>query len=234
MKHLITGLTLTFVLALGANTRAGLIGQWTFNEGTGTTAADSVGHHDAFLDHGAGWQSSPVGGHALTLDGKAAQASIAALGPFHLTTAVSLEVWVKPEAVPAAGQEARLFGKGYETYTLSYYRDGYVYFYINSGANHVKHPVPTGQYAHVVGTYDGRTLRLYVDGKEVASRDCNEPIQQNDRPLALGGALGHASGGSLDFSFAGAVDEARIYDHALPAAEIEQNFNYGPQNPKAP
>lgn len=225
---------MALVLALGADTRAGLIGQWTFNEGTGTTAADSVGHHDAFLAHGAGWQSSPAGGHAMALDGKAALAAIADLTAFHLTAAVSLEVWVKPEAVPADGQEPRLFGKGHETYTLSYYSDGCVYFYINSGTIHVKHAVPPGEYVHIVATYDGQTMRLYANGKEVASREYREPLQQNDRPLALGGALGHARGGSLDFSFAGAIDEARIYNHALTPAAVEKNYKQGPQNPKAP
>ena len=41
----------------------------TFDEGTGTYAADSVGDHPAALLGGAGWTTGIVGPHALSLPG---------------------------------------------------------------------------------------------------------------------------------------------------------------------
>jgi hypothetical protein len=41
----------------------------TFDEGTGTYAADSVGDHPATLLGGAGWTTGIVGPHALSLPG---------------------------------------------------------------------------------------------------------------------------------------------------------------------
>ncbi len=76
-------------------------------------------------------------------------------------------------------------------------------------------PIPRGRWVHVAGTFDGTTMRIYVDGDEKARMDRPAPIRANDFPLCLGNYVeGHAA------YFRGLLDEVRLYSRALPAEEV--------------
>lgn len=75
--------------------------------------------------------------------------------------------------------------------------------------------LPTSVWSQLAVTYDGSTLRLYVNGTEVSSR-------------AASGLLTSSSGATLRIGgnavwgryFRGRIDEVRIYDRALSAGEV--------------
>jgi hypothetical protein len=77
-----------------------------------------------------------------------------------------------------------------------------------------------GNWHAVAGTYDGTTVRLYVDGTEVGSGTADGVAigyQQDTQDLFMGdypisSCPGHA--------YTGALDEARVYNRALTAAEV--------------
>lgn len=48
-------------------------------------------------------------------------------------------------------------------------------------------PLPLGRWVHLVGTFDGQTMRLFVDGAEVASLARPGPIQRSHFDLTIGG-----------------------------------------------
>ena len=64
-------------------------------------------------------------------------------------------------------------------------------------------------------TFDGRTMRLYVDGDEVASRDRPGRVKPNHFDLVIGS---FAPGSRAHFT--GLVDEVRLFSRALSTAEI--------------
>jgi hypothetical protein len=68
---------------------------------------------------------------------------------------------------------------------------------------------------HVVGTYDGSTVRLYIDGTLEDSIPGPSSVAANSLPLGLGA---EPSGYR---SMNGAIDEAGIYGYALSAAEVD-------------
>ena len=75
-------------------------------------------------------------------------------------------------------------------------------------------PLPPGpDFTRITGTYDGRTMRLYADGEEVASQRAWGPILSTTRPLILG-----PIGRPLQSN--GGLDDVRLYDVALSAADI--------------
>jgi hypothetical protein len=87
-------LILLVVLAMVSNASAGLLSHWTFDEGSGTTAADSVGSNDATLANGMGWSATAKFGAAsldmpgpVTTTAHAATASVLDLsGSFTFST----------------------------------------------------------------------------------------------------------------------------------------------------
>ncbi|MCP4538326.1 MAG: tandem-95 repeat protein [Chloroflexi bacterium] len=93
-----------------------------------------------------------------------------------------------------------------------------------------KVPLVMNQWNHVVGTYDGHWLTIYVNGVPQGrnSYDLNEAIPcKNIHPLRVGGYRGN----SLPFpyrhdGFAGRLDEVTIYRHALSKQDIEAIFQY--------
>ncbi|HYK50479.1 MAG TPA: LamG domain-containing protein, partial [Terriglobales bacterium] len=77
----------------------------------------------------------------------------------------------------------------------------------------------TNTWTHFAGTYDGMTLRLYVNGTQVASRAQTGPIAISTNALQIGGDSIYGQ------YFPGKIDEIRIYNRALSATEIQSDMN---------
>ena len=86
----------------------------------------------------------------------------------------------------------------------------------NTGAG----SIPVGQWVHLAGVYDGTSMRLYVNGSEQATLSKSGTIKASDRPLLLGGNANTSDPQAASETLAGRVDEARLYNRALTAAEI--------------
>ena len=76
-----------------------------------------------------------------------------------------------------------------------------------------------GAWRHVAVTYDGAMVRIYVDGT-LSSTSAAPPPMLNDHPVRLGRKPVVAATQEFDQPFQGSLDEVRIYDHALSAAEV--------------
>ena len=68
-------------------------------------------------------------------------------------------------------------------------------------------------------TYDGATLRLYVNGTQAASGPASGPIETNSNPLRIGGNVPYGQ------YFQGRIDEVRVYNRALSSNEIQTDIN---------
>ena len=78
---------------------------------------------------------------------------------------------------------------------------------------------PVARWSHVAVTYDGEMLRLYVDGSPVSTRAISGTIRRTADPLWIGG--NHPYGEY----FHGVIDEVRVYDRALAAAEVRAEMS---------
>jgi Concanavalin A-like lectin/glucanases superfamily len=90
--------------------------------------------------------------------------------------------------------------------------DGAVLFVAGRSAS------PIGVWSYVALTYDGSKMRLFVDGRQAASRPTTGTIATARNPLWFGG--NHPFGEFFD----GLIDEARVYDRALTEAEIRADM----------
>ncbi|MCI0669588.1 MAG: Ig-like domain-containing protein, partial [Myxococcaceae bacterium] len=215
-----------------ATSTPGLVAAYAFGEGAGSTAADASGNgHTATLGGaiatlgGATWTTAGRYGSALSFDGLNAWVTINDATALDLTTGMTLEAWVRPNAVPQDWTTVLLKENvGGLAYAL-YGSDGNSrppVVYANVGGDQATvatTTLPTNAWTHLAATYDGATMRLYVNGKQVTSRTLSGPMATSDRPLRIGG---NSVWGEF---FNGLIDEVRIYNRALSQAEILTDMN---------
>ena len=80
--------------------------------------------------------------------------------------------------------------------------------------------IQVGSIYHVVGTYDGTTERLYINGVQVTSAALTGAITTSSNSLTIG------SGGAAGY-FAGTIDDVAVYGTALSAARVASHYTAG-------
>jgi pimeloyl-ACP methyl ester carboxylesterase len=83
--------------------------------------------------------------------------------------------------------------------------------------------IPTNQWVHCVGTYDGTVQRLYINGVLVANTNVVGTVNWDDSFIAEG--IGGICPGYGQPGFNGSIDDVRIYNRALSASEIQQLYS---------
>src|SRR5262249_36486869 len=80
--------------------------------------------------------------------------------------------------------------------------------------------IPVNQWTHLAGTFDGTTMKLYVNGQLASSRSTAAAIDVTTGVLRIGGD----SVWSGEY-FTGVIDEVRIYNRALAQSEVQGDMN---------
>ncbi len=206
----------------------GLVARWRLDEGGGATVRAASGDLAGSLVNGADW--GVEGGHpAVQLEDRRQQCVDLGHSPrLNLTGALTLMAWLRYE--PTDTWYPGLLGKGYEatgTYGLHLRPGNTVWFEVDApdGTRFMYNPtdlvVPPGQWCHVAATYDGKLMRVYVNGREAGpGRAVATVIRANDEPLRFGwlGSYGY---------FNGAVRNLSLHARALTAAEVFGHYLAG-------
>jgi chitodextrinase len=232
VARLVARATLAGLVAAGAlglteaaypATTPGLVAAYSFDEGAGTTVADASGNGNVGTITNATWSTAGKFGSALSFNGSTSWVTVSDSPSLDLSSAVTIEAWVRPHAL----------GKIYRTVVVKQQSAQLIYaLYANNHSD-----VPTGNvytaadgetqgpaslplytWTHLAQTWDGMTLRLYVNGSEVSSRAVTGTMPSSTAPLRIGGnsVWGEA--------FSGQLDEIRIYNRALLPAEIQSDM----------
>ena len=201
---------------------AGLVAAYGFDEGSGTTVTDASGNGNTGTITNATWAATGKYGKALQFNGTNALVTIPDAASLHLSTGMTLEAWVNPSTVNANWRD--VIYKGNDNY------------YLEATSTNASKPdagmIAGGSYADAFGTaaltantwsyltetYDGSTLRLYVNGTQVASTAHTGTIATSTNPLQIGGDSLYGQ------YFAGLIDEVRVYNVALTAAQIQTDM----------
>jgi len=75
--------------------------------------------------------------------------------------------------------------------------------------------VNDGSWHFIAGTWDGKVIKTYVDGKETSNLACAGTLMTNNDPLYIG-----SRGGSARW-MNGLIDEIKMYNRALSANELK-------------
>jgi fibronectin type 3 domain-containing protein len=205
--------------AITLATVSGLVAAYSFGEGSGSTVADASGAGNAGIIVGATWTAAGRFGSALVFNGTNAKVTVPNASSLQLTTGMTLEAWVNPSVITSAWRDV-------------IYKDVDNYYLMATSTN-ASRPVAGGTFAEAIGatalpvnawthlatTYDKVTLRLYINGVQVASTAAAGAIATSTNPLTIGG---DATWGQY---FGGVIDEVRVYNVALTAAQIQADMN---------
>lgn len=80
---------------------------------------------------------------------------------------------------------------------------------------------------HVVGTKNGATMKLYIDGVDVTGTPSNQTLSDNSQQLWIGAERTPGGGGASEGHFFGDISEAAVYATALSAERVKQHYNAG-------
>ncbi|HUS83435.1 MAG TPA: LamG domain-containing protein, partial [Dehalococcoidia bacterium] len=204
----------------------GLVGQWTMEEGSGATINDSSSPaNNGTLFGDATWASpGQVGSYALSLDGTGDYALVGDDACLDVTGAITLATWVKPEKQGTQYLLKKATMDGIDGYELSLATSGKAFVRLNqkASANTYRldstsdYPYDGSTWVHLAATYDGSTIRIYVNGVEDGTPIAG-PVAIATNDLSLG--IGAQGDGGVPLQ--GQLDEARLYNRALSPEEIQ-------------
>ena len=138
---------------------------------------------------------------------------------------LTLEAWINPDAKPSTYNTVinkSSDGSWSDGYGLYWNGTSNLRFFVNSytGAGAIETPVTKGSWSHVVATYDGSTLNLYVNGVLATSKSYSTPITNSLQELSVGEGAG-------GYYWRGGLDEVAVYGTALTAAQVAQHYSRG-------
>ncbi|MGV8142086.1 MAG: LamG domain-containing protein [Candidatus Pacearchaeota archaeon] len=197
----------------------GLVAAYTFSEGSGTTTTDASGNgNNGVLINGPIWSLGKYD-NGLIFDGVNDYVEVpnsASLNPAQMT----ISAWLF-DPIAGAGM---VVGKGAagDQYHLRVSNSN-LRFRIN-GSPQIELPVTfTPGWHHVAGTYDTTNFKLYYDGVLIGTSPNTAAISTSTTPLRIG--IRFDSSGNILNPFTGEIDEVRIYNRALTAAEVFADMN---------
>jgi hypothetical protein len=210
-----------------------IVGAWLFDEGSGTTAKDSSENkNDGTLMSGPKWVNGKFG-KALEFDGKATYVEVPENKTLDLTDEVTMMCWYFWGGVsPVDGGWQTFVSKGpmsgtNENWAL-FINDASLYFHFittpNGARTNINSPnnvVEKGKWQFVAGTYDGKNVRIYLDGKKIQESPMSGKMTPNGSNLRIGHREAAAH------YWLGTLDEVGVFNKALTEDQVNDIMQNG-------
>ena len=206
----------------------GLVGYWKFDEGSGTKVNDysGLGNNGIWNGTGSHWATGKVGGGGQ-FNAVNDSVSIAGSANLNITGPVTFSAWINTNSLYPSN-----YGMFFEGSDLNSYlsvSDGNILLSLSVGGIRYSFnswigggsSIPINTWSYAVATWDGSMMKIYVNG---ILRNSAGPYA-GALSLTTGVmTIGQFASGS-SYYFNGSIDDARIYNRALSAAEIMALYN---------
>ncbi|MFH0908834.1 MAG: LamG-like jellyroll fold domain-containing protein [bacterium] len=209
-----------------SNDYNGLVAHWRMDEGGGAIVADSAGNgNNGTLLGAAAWGAGKCGG-AVQFDGIDDYVDCGNSALLKPTKNITISMWVKPAAIQKT--YADLFGghannQGYVIQQHLIMTNEFLFVYNNGSGwqgGNVLTQLKAGQWNFFVVQKDGNKVRHYLDGKLTGETDVTGDIYY------LAGERIYIGEGYIpgQRNFNGLIDEVKMFDRALSADEIWNEY----------
>lgn len=202
-----------------------IVASYNFNEGSGTIINDRSGNNNQGVVSGtATWSTSGKNGKALSFNGTNNYVSINDANTLDLTNSMTLMAWIRPTALSSWRTVLLKAATNHIAYDL----------YANNPSNRPDFELNNGNavsdlqgtskialnaWTHVASTFDGTTMKLYINGVLVSQRLAGTVAWATSGKLYIGG---NTIWGEY---FKGLIDDVRVYNKALSASEVQTDMN---------
>jgi hypothetical protein len=203
-----------------------LVGAWGFNEASGSTVSDKSGNSNTGTIAGATRTTAGKFGSALQFDGVNDAVSVPDSASLDLSRGMTLEAWVYPTSV--SSWQSVVFKEnraaGHQSYSL-YGPDGSkkAAAEVATGTTYTSLPgstaLPANTWSHIAATYDGATLKVYVNGVQRGSKALAGSLVATNDPLKFGGNAVWSEW------FKGRIDEIRVWKSARTQSQVAADMN---------
>ena len=191
-----------------------------FDEASGSGATDGSGSGNNGTIDGALRSAQGRFGGALSFDGVNDRVTVPDAASLDLTTGMTLDGVDPADARGQLAHRDREGGRTTVSYVLYSNRNTNVpnselfiggrLRFVNGSAQ-----LPLNTWTHLASTYDGTTLRLFLNGAQVAATTFAGSMTASTGALSIGGNA------IWNEWFAGLLDEVRVYNRPLTAAQIQ-------------
>jgi hypothetical protein len=197
---------------------ASLLLRYTFSEGTGTTTSDITGNGNNGTFAGTPDWVTGHAGSGVRFDANTDYVQIADSSALDVAQ-VTVCTWIYIHTTPAVGSGIiHSRENGYAGgYLMLATGNGTVRFYVYDGAYkyaETNASVPAGEWVHLAGTYDGTTVRVFVNGTaQTATATASSIVYLGANRAAR---VGEYAGSAIQAT----VDDVRIYNAAKSAGDL--------------
>ncbi|GGD13215.1 LamG-like jellyroll fold domain-containing protein [Pontibacillus salipaludis] len=230
------------------------LAHWVFNEGRGNKVNDAITQkqdpiHYVFSNHSIEGLREPqwrkgIADRALLFDGYSTWIEREANMSDAMTDAFTIEAWIAPRSF-GGNEDERLTGivsqhdrKNKQGFILGLHQHGRWGLQLGTGEDWMEvwssKSLPIREWSHVVATFSGAAIALYLNGERVAYESFSDEIKmepfhgtfyigRHNDPISIGDVF------YLN-TFAGLVDEVSLQDQALSDTDIKEKFDKKLQN----
>ena len=216
-----------------ADLAEGLVVYFTFDNVNGKTIVDDSGNGlDADIIANTEIVKGKYGDAIRITNVGADCVNVPASDDLKITGEITMAAWINQDAWSTDGQwfDKNCHNGGeHSSYGIGAFNGGANFnMFLGTGNGRPTlsqpHALDTKTWHHVVGTYDGTTMKVYVDGEVAAEKDEKFDFKgTNDQDLRIG-----CSKDRPNYTFEnGSIDEAAVWRRALSEDEINEIMNEG-------
>lgn len=203
------------------------IHRYKLDEGSGTTATDSIGSLDATLNTDNVWTSGTwVGDNAVSMDGTDDNGDIGNVSAVEGET----EVWIAAtinvtDASLSSGQNAFYQGdssSGTDNIGINVF-EGNVRFLVDADSTiYLGTSISSNTTYRVLGRYDGSNQEIWINGTKANSTSQSGGVNSTTAPLSIGSRAGE------DSYYEGIIDDCVIGVGTISDQEIQDDYDRQP------